>query len=172
MLVLTACAYDDKNKADVLLNSLPVKRSSIVLARYISIFVYIVIGTAAYLVTTTFISLIGFPVKNCPVSLEGLAGGLFSISLITGIYLPFYYKLGYIKSRSLNFILFFTFFFGITSTVNYLFKNRDTAWVQNIMSFFQSLSNLRIFALLACLVLIMLTVSYTLSLKAYQSRDF
>lgn len=97
MLVLTSCAYDEKNKADVMLNSLPLKRANIVLAKYLSIIVYIVIGTVAYWLITTLIALIGLPVKVHPISLEGLAGGLFAIGLINGVFYPFTLNLAILK---------------------------------------------------------------------------
>lgn len=37
ILVMGGFAYDDKNKADIMLNSLPLKRYNIVLAKYISL---------------------------------------------------------------------------------------------------------------------------------------
>jgi len=171
MLVITACAYDEKNKADVMLNSLPLKRLHIVLAKYLSVFIYLVICTVIYMVITILISLTGLPVKVYPVSLAGLAGGLFAVSLTTGIYFPFYFKFGYIKSKFLNLILFFTLYFGLTSSISFFYMNRDVAWVKNLSSFFQRLSDIQIFAFLVLLTMIILTVSFALSLKAYQSRD-
>lgn len=42
--LITGNMEDEKNKSDILLNSLPVLRSRIVLAKYVSVFVYMFIG--------------------------------------------------------------------------------------------------------------------------------
>ncbi|MDO7786637.1 ABC-2 transporter permease [Desulforamulus aquiferis] len=171
MLVMTSCAYDEKNRSDLMLNSLPLKRTSIVIAKYISIFVYVVMGTIAYVLTTTVIYLTGLPIKYSPVSLEGFIGGLLSICIINCIYLPCFFKFGYQKSRILNFLLFFSFFFGITSVVNYLFVNREAAWAQGIKSYFQTYTDGQILILVIGLIICMLTASLILSIKIYKNKD-
>ncbi|GAB6181494.1 hypothetical protein JCM14036_28130 [Desulfotomaculum defluvii] len=171
MFILTSCAYDEKNKADVMLNSLPLKRSTIVLAKYCSILVYITIGTVAYCLTTPIISFTGIPMKIYPISLEGLAGGLFAIGLLSSIYFPVYFKFGYIKSRLLNLILFFSIFFGISNIINFLYKHQELPWFQVIADFFQTKSDPQIFALIMGFILLMQTVSLALSLKFYHNRD-
>lgn len=172
MLVLTSCAYDDKNKADVMLNSLPLKRYNIVLAKYLSIFVYIAIGTIVYYVTTTLVYLTGLPVKTSPISLEGLAGTVLSIIFLNSIYYPFYFKLGYVKSRFVSLILFFSVFFGLTNALTYIYANRDVAWVKSIEKYLQPKSDIEIMAIISGFVLVIWAASFLLSLKAYQNRDF
>lgn len=44
MLVLSANANDEKNKSEIILNSLPISRSKIVFAKYLAVAVYIVLG--------------------------------------------------------------------------------------------------------------------------------
>ena len=171
MLVGTACANDDKNKADVMLNSLPIKRSNIVFAKYISIFIYTTLGIIIYLAAITLISLIGLPIHIYPISVEGLAGALFSIILLNSIYFPFYFKYGYIKSRFLNYFLFFTFFFGSMSMVGFITKHRNTFWVKNISYFFNSLNNIEILVLTVGSILVILALSFEISLKVYKNRD-
>ena len=171
MLVVTACSYDDKNKADVMLNSLPLKRSNIVLAKYISIFIYATIGTIIYLATIPFISIIGFPIHVYPISVEGLAGTLFSISLFNSIYFPFYFKYGYIKSQFLSLFFFFIFIPGNLITVDFIMKYRDTFWIKNIYYFFKSLTDTEILVLTVGSILVILASSFEISLKVYKNRD-
>ncbi|WP_347490305.1 ABC-2 transporter permease [Desulfoscipio sp. XC116] len=171
MLLLTSCAYDEKNKADVMLNSLPLKRADIVLAKYLSVIAYIVIGTVAYWLIATVIALTGLPVKVHPISLEGLAGGLLSIALLNGVFLPLYFKFGYIKIKFLNLILFFLLFFGLTGAVNFLYVNGDVGWVRSITGLLNSLTDIQIFTAIMVVILITQLLSFLLSLKVYQSRD-
>jgi hypothetical protein len=44
LLIAGACSYDEQNRSEVFLNSLPITRKDIVLSKYLSIFVYAVIG--------------------------------------------------------------------------------------------------------------------------------
>lgn len=120
---------------------------------------------------TTLISLTGLPFRFYSISLESLAIGIFSISLIASVYFPFYFKFGYMKSRFLNLILFFTFFFGLTSLGNYLYQNREIAWIKNLGSFVQSQTDILIFGVIFGFSLVMLVISFALSVKAYQGRD-
>lgn len=172
MLVITSCAYDEKNKADILLNSLPLKRTRIVLAKYLAIFVYIGLGTVAYLVTTTLLALLSLPIRIEPISWEGLAGAFVAIGLINSIYFPFFFKFGYLKSRVLNFILFFTFYFGLTSAVELLYIQQVPSWALGLKAFLQSLTDDQLMGLILGMVLMLLTASLGLSIKFYQNREF
>jgi len=171
MLVITSCAYDEKNKADVMLNSLPLKRLHIVLAKYLSILFYLAICAVVYMIITTLISLTGLPVEVYPVSLEGLAGGLLATNLIIGIYFPFYFKYGYIKTKFLNLILFFALYFGLTSSISFCYINKDVSWVNNLANLLLSLTDIQIFSFIALFTIIFMAVFFALSLKAYQSKD-
>jgi ABC-2 type transport system permease protein len=117
MLVGNACAYEDKSKADMVLNSMPVNRAQIVAARYLSIYVFMGIGIVYYLVIMWAIQLACLPVEVYPLSVEGLLGAAFAVTLMNSIYLPVFFKWGYIKSRMVSFIMFFVFFFGGTLLV-------------------------------------------------------
>ena len=70
LMVSGGFAYDDKSKSDIMLNSLPIKRENIVMSKYISLFVYIAIGTIAYIVVTFVISLLNTPIKTYPVNFK------------------------------------------------------------------------------------------------------
>jgi ABC-2 type transport system permease protein len=50
IMIQSACAYDDKNKSDVLLKQPAVKRGTIVIARYISTFVFAAISIVYYII--------------------------------------------------------------------------------------------------------------------------
>lgn len=171
MAVISACAYDDRNKADLMLNSLPLKRSDIVIAKYISVICFIVVGSIMYVAVTTVVSLIGMPVNVYPVTAEGFVGALFGISFINCIYFPFFFKLGYMKSRFINFLLFFTFFFGISGAVKLIMKYKDTVWLQNTKNYFTTLSDMQIIGMIIGLIVVMITLSLVLSLKVYKNRD-
>lgn len=172
MLVLTACAYEDKSKADIMLNSLPIKRSKIVLAKYFSIFVFAALGIIAYLLSVNLIRISGLPVQTTPITLGGMLGGLFAIALLNSIYFPVYFKVGYIKSRIVNFVLFFAFFFGVTSVVNFLYDSREKIWLKKLTFSVKQMTDLQIAGFLIAIILLILFISYLLSLRFYKSREF
>ena len=172
MLSMTSCGYEDKNKSDIMLNSLPVKRANIVAAKYMSVFVYLVMGMIAYALFTKIIIMIQIPLKTYPITLEAFIGGFAAVSFMTGIWLPIYFKFGYMKLRVVNFVMFFLFFFG-TSYLTKLFKeNQNSQWVQNMINFLNSQGNIRIALVIAVMVIIFLIISYGLSLKFYSKREF
>ena len=172
MLAMTSCAYEDKNKSDVMLNSLPVKRSRIVAAKYLSVLVYLAIGTIVYMVSTSIIVMAQIPLKVYPLSLEIFVGGLISVGLMTGIWFPIFFKYGYMKLRVVNFVLFFLFFFGISFISDYLRKNQDAPWLQSIVNFFSSRSDAAAAALFIAVILIFMLISFFLSVRFYKNREF
>ncbi len=171
MMIMTSCAYEDKNKADIMLNSLPMKRSSIVLAKYLSVLVFFIMGTAAYAILTLVLSLSGAPIKPGPLSLESFIGGFAGVSLLSGLFLPVFFKLGYIKSKIYNFILFFIFFFGI-STLSGILENQESDWMKDMVHFIQTKSDALIAVLLLSVILVFLIISYNVAAWFYKQREF
>src|SRR5699024_8291503 len=91
---------DLKNKGDILLNSLPVKRKDIVGGRYLSIFVYILLITIYIFIISHIATILTKDI------LPGATMSAFSLLLVIGlsliffsIYLPFqYYNIGKIQA--------------------------------------------------------------------------
>ena len=172
ILAQTACASDDKNKTDIMLNSLPLSRESIVLARYISIFVFATIGIIYYLVVALIINNLAIPFKVTPVTIEGILAALFAVVFINGIYFPIFFKVGYIKARIINFVLFFGVFFGIGAMAGFVKENLDMKYGKEIVSWFQGQPDAGIAALIILIMSVMFWVSYLLSVKFYRAREF
>ena len=64
MLMIQACARDEKNKSEIMLNSLPLRRRDIVLAKYLSVFPYAILGILSYLLTQGAVSVTGIPITT------------------------------------------------------------------------------------------------------------
>lgn len=172
MLSMTSCGYEEKNKSDIMLNSLPVKRANIIAAKYMSVFVYFAMGMLVYALFLKIIIMAQIPLKTYPITLEAFIGGFVAVSMMTGIWLPIYFKFGYMKLRVVNFVLFFLFFFG-TSYLNKFFKeNQNSQWVQNIINFLNSQGNITIALIIFAMVIILLIISYGLSVRFYSKREF
>ena len=170
-LVMTACAYEDVNKSDMMLNSLPIKRKDIVAAKYLSVFVFFLLGTLAYLLLRSVISLLNLPLNIFPLTAGSLVSGIVSVGLITGIYFPVFFKFGYIKSKIFNFILFFGFFFGLTSLLS-AFRDSGNPFMKAADIFLESQGELVITVILLAAVFIFMFISFSLSAAFYKRREF
>ncbi|NLO97420.1 MAG: ABC-2 transporter permease [Peptococcaceae bacterium] len=172
MMVQLACAYDEKNKADILLNSLPLNRSTIVIARYISTFIFTAISIVYYLLLSGLIKVLHLPLKVYPVSLEGILGALFALILVCGIYLPIFFKMGYIKSKLLNFVLFFGVFFGGAILLQELITNKDQSTLQRVVQFLNEQSTMQVAVEISAVMILLLFISFMFSLRNYKKREF
>jgi len=180
ILVLSACAYDDKYKADVLLNSLPVGRSVIVLSKYLSIYMFFAIGLLFYMAACTLLSVSGIPIKTHSLTIESVVAALGAVTFMNSIYFPVFFKLGYVKSRMVNFILFFSVFLSVNQLAalirRYIINSMDTAAngniIMSVVKFFASLSGIQAALAAAVIMLIIVSISYSISLRFYKNREF
>lgn len=172
ILVMGAFACDDKNKTDIMLNSLPVKRINVVAAKYTSIFMYLAIGTAAYIIICYILSAANLPFKIYPVTLEGAAGAIFGVSLMNSIYFPLLFKIGYNRAKVLNIIIFLSFFFGLPWVVNFINEKANNSLSASIMDFLKNQPDAVIGSGIIAAAILILLASYLLSVKLYKQRDF
>jgi len=170
VLTVSGCALDDKNKTDVILNSLPLSRSVVVGARYLMVLVYVMFGVVVYTLATWIVGMLNLIPNLYPVNLEEFLGAFLSISLLASIYLPLYFKFGYIKSKIYHFILFFGMFFGISFLASGITSGNPT--LLRIAAFLSELSDGVIGTMIAGTALVMLAVSYGISLRIYRNREF
>ena len=172
ILVQSACAYDDKSKSDIMLNSLPISRNTIVTARYVSTFIFAAIAVAYYVILTNIIKISGLPLKVYPITLEEIVAALFAITLLSGIYFPVFFKFGYIKSRVVNIVLFFGLFFGLGILLPQMIKNMDKEFAESIIRSFINQPDILIAVEILAVIIGLLVISYILSLKFYKEREF
>ncbi|HBM80056.1 MAG TPA: ABC-2 transporter permease, partial [Clostridiaceae bacterium] len=65
--ILTAINSDEKNKAEPMLISLPIDRSLIVRARYVSVFIYAAIGTIEYVLMEAAFDMLKISIELKPI---------------------------------------------------------------------------------------------------------
>lgn len=171
LLIQTPCAYDDKNRAEAMLNSLPLKRGTIVAAKYLSVALYVLIAVAEYLAIYWIITLLGLPFRVTPLSLETAAGLLVTVALFSSIFYPIFFRFGYMKTRYVNVFL-FAGLFGAGSAL--MAALGDEGW-QAAKGFADAVNSqpdwLVALGLLGVMLGIML-VSYLMSLRFYSKREF
>lgn len=162
MLVMGACALEDKNNSDMMLISLPIKKWLIVLSKYVSLYGYAACSLLICYLLYVIAEVVHLPIKIHPVTADGVLIIFFIITLMGAIYFPLIFKFGYIKSKMANFILFFVLFsFCMSLTEETSVNQLIQQWSNN---------TIMIFAFLA--LSIILAISYSISLVFYKNREF
>lgn len=164
--ISSASAYDDRNNGNIFLNTLPISKEKIVLSKYVSIFLYVALTTVIYFIIYIFTSSLNLKITLYPVTLDGIIYGLFLVSIMCSLYLPVFFKFGYMKSKWIFFIMFFVFFGGISYIIKFL-ESR----LSNILSSYSSSSNYIILPLVL-LTFINFLISYFISVCLYKRREF
>ena len=181
MLIGQACIRDDKNKSEIMLNSLPLRRRDIVLAKYLSVFFYATLAILSFLLAQGIMSVIGIPISISKISLEGIALALVNLIVLISLYFPIYFKLGYLRSNIVGGILFFACFFLPMSAVsiahwlggvgNPALRN-IVAIMQRVVGWLQTQADWQISSYVLALALILMAASARLSLRFYTRREF
>ncbi|MDI3411967.1 ABC-2 transporter permease [Bacillus sonorensis] len=169
-LALGASSLEDKNNSDKILISLPIRKSTIVLSKYASIYVYAAFAILIYYVVYLVIKLVNAPL-DISFNLTGILGAAVTVTLFCSISFPLIFKYGYLKSRMANMVIFFVFIFGGSGLFKFL-NQGSASWNQSIIAFLQNATETGAIALLICVLLLILILSYTVSLHFYQKREF
>lgn len=172
MMVVTTCSYDDKNKSDVMLNCLPIRREKIVFTKYLSIFLYSALGAVTYVIFTGIIKAFQIPLKVYPMNIQGIVAGIIGVIFIFGIYFPVFFKYGYTRSRILSFLLFFCLFFGITYLIDAVKKAPENSVLRQISGLLQNKGDLFNAVMIIIIAVLLFIVSYLISVLFYKRREF
>ena len=169
MILITTFNYDEFNKWDSFCNSLPLSRKEIVKSKYIlfnaTSLIVLILGIIASLIIPIFIENITF--ESIFASIIGVA---FGICLVISLLIPFYYKFGSQKGRIMLFlcIVILALLIGAITSLD-IFNNIE------LMNLINNLNNLSLgmFALLLIIVtVIIMTISYYISIKIYSNKEF
>jgi hypothetical protein len=172
LLIMYGTAYDDKNKADFLFNSFPVKREDIVLAKYVSAFTFTIIASITCAVFVFIIKVSGIINLSRFYNLSDFFGTLVGVGFISSLYYPVFFKLGYMKARLLNFFLFLVL--GVVPPI-FTQAIKSFASKKQVLEIVQKLSNksdLMIGTGLALFAVILILFSIALSMQFYRKREF
>ncbi|MFY9176183.1 MAG: ABC-2 transporter permease [Caldicoprobacterales bacterium] len=172
LLIQYSFAYDDKNKSEIMLNSLPISRKDIVLAKYLSVLLYIGLATVAYMFATLVIKMINIPLKVQFLSLQTISISFFIVSLMASFYLPVVLKYGYLKSKMFNIVMFLLFFFIPMGIISLNQKPGFSLSVNMSLKDAISWSNWQITLLVIGFSLLMMCVSCFISINIYNNREF
>ncbi|MEQ2525283.1 ABC-2 transporter permease [Robertmurraya yapensis] len=170
-LALGASALEDKNNSDIILISLPIKRTTIVLSKYVSIYFYAAYAILGFYLAYLIINLLNLRL-DIPFNFTGLIGAIIAVTLFCSISFPLIFKYGFLKAKMANLIIFFVFVFGGTGLVSYLSENNKLMLSQDLITFLKNRSDIEIFIILMVPLVLILICSYFVSLNFYRKREF
>ena len=169
MLLITTFSYDEFNKWECYCNSLPLSRKEIVKAKYIlfnaSSLILIILGILASFIIPNFIENTTF--ESIYASIIGVA---FGICLVISLLIPFYYKFGSQKGRIMLFltIAILALLIGMITSLD-IFNNIE---LMNIINSLNNLSLGMFTILLIIITVIIMAISYYISIKIYSNKEF
>ncbi|PAC35263.1 ABC-2 transporter permease [Caldifermentibacillus hisashii] len=167
LLALGSSAIDDKNNSDKMLISLPIKRNTIVLAKYLSVIVFAAFAILINLLIYLVVDILKLPLQPIPFSLTGMAGSIIVSVLYCSISFPVIFKYGFLKSRMINSLLFFLLIFGGSALISYMTENNP-----RFLFILSSLSNIEAIFVILLPTIFIFVLSYLLSLSFYKNREF
>lgn len=171
MLTLGASALDDKNNGDKILISLPIRKETIVLSKYLSIFVFLIYAIMGFYILNLLIKILPVPYE-VPLTMLSVVIAFVSGMFYFSIALPMVFKYGYLKSKMPTLILLFIIVFAGTPFLKELSENQQSAWSQGIIEFLSGLTPVQSYLLIFVPLLILLAVSYFISVNIYKRREF
>ena len=166
MMLLTAFAYDDKYKVDGTLISLPIKRETLVVVRYLEVPVLTLAAVLLYMLVTIVIK----PWVPGMFPQGGLlpATGFLVASLMSGLYMPLIYRFGYVKARIFNMVIFLAF--AMIPAFGLMLGNPEGGL--SLPSWIANASGGAVAAVLFIAAIMILTGSCLLSIRLYRKREF
>jgi len=171
-MIMYSTAYDDKNNSEVLLNSLPISRNKIVLSKYISIFVFAIVGILSMTISGFVLKSLGLLNVSRMLKLEDVIGAITGLCFITFLYLPIYFKYGYIKAKMFNLILFAIAFGGPMLIGRALKGLEKPLWIDKFIKYLGSQSDIEIGLFIMIIIITLGLISFGFSIMAYGKREF
>jgi len=187
MLMERACDLDARNNSEIIMNSLPLRRRDIVLAKYLSVFPYAAFAILSFILAQVVVSVTGMPVLGVfgplsNLSLEKFMGAVVAVIVLISFYYPIYFKLGHRRSKWAGMTLFFFLVFFIPLS-GYLLAgeygvvhNPILLNIKDILeglgSWQQTQADWQIASYMLVLALILMSASVRLSLRFYTRREF
>lgn len=167
ILIAGSFSYDERMKADLFLNSLPVRKNELVAAKYVSMILFAALGGAVTVIYSTIIKALSLSIDTGTVSASKLLFVLVMVILMNCIQMPFLFKYGYTKTRIINTLI----YVGLISFFSAISKIISEESV-NILNFINSTPDILLYIMLISFTILSLTVSQEISLKIYKAKDF
>lgn len=167
-----SCYNDDMDRGDVFLRTLPIKPSSIVFSKYIFGICVVVLALLPYAI----LALLGSAKVKSNVDTMFMGISIFTISLMCSVYLPVFFKYGYMKARTFQTVLYVGLalisvaFSSMIEAVKGSIPMSQGQWLLNPlnkMAKFVMEKDTGLFAIMMIISAILLASSALLSLRLY-----
>lgn len=170
--IASAVNHDDKDNAHVILNSLPIKRYRIVLAKYVTILTVIALSIAVMGLLGAVFKTVGFPKVGRFINISDAIITFVSVGLLSSVYYPINLKFGSSSVWIFNIIFFIMIFFLPKTIAELLTEYRDSVFVQFIAVMQSSLAEWLKVSLAVVITLFIIVLSFTISVKIYNNKEF
>lgn len=168
-LVLGASAIEDQKNSEMMLVSLPIKRSTIVISKYFSVYVFTMFAMIGFYLIYLAVNLLPVPME-INFSIDALIGAVIAVTLWCSISFPLIFKFGYLKSKIANLIIFFIFVFGGTWLISFLSNGQMDG--EGIPAIFAQQTDMTMLILIIVFAIFLLVASFGISLAFYKKREF
>ncbi|MGG2057914.1 ABC-2 transporter permease [Priestia megaterium] len=158
-LILELINQDEKYDTRRYINSLPVKRNSIVGVKYIEGLIFGAVGISVMAIVGFIYSFIDLNFKP-NINLTVIWGVFSSVLILSSLYFPFYFKFGKVA--------YYFVFIAIVAFLACLFYARDRT-LDLVPIIADNLTAVKIFALILSAVLYV--ISYFISVKIYNTKE-
>lgn len=163
MVLLSTFSYDDYNKWNSYAVTLPNGRKNIVRAKYIAS-----IGLSVLAILFTYLMIMISGIMNHHLNLEEttitLLGCWSAVVLLQSFMYPLIFKVGLEKGR----IFLFVFFIGVSALLGLVFQNIKISLPAEVISFLEHY----LVIILPLVMIILLSISYKISEKIVQKKEF
>lgn len=160
MMCITTFTYDEYNKWDSYAISMPTGRKDIVRGKYLTTIILIIISAVISLLTVYILGTTKGSFDLCK-SLFSLGGGIVGILFFVALLYPFIYKFGIEKGRLLILVV----AFALSGIIGMIFT---TINLSNLLSFLYKYG----MYIIPLLSLIVIYISYKISMKLYLRKEF
>lgn len=167
ILITTAFAIDDKSKGQVIINSLPISKVEIVISKYISIFIFSIVGMITMILVSIPFKLLNSSILNNSLHLYDIKIIIIYTVVFFSINYPIYFKIGYVNASKFNIFMYLGGFFA-----SYIFvKNSNIQPLKSIIYFLKNTNEIILNIIIILLLSIICISSIILSIKFYIKRD-
>lgn len=154
--------YDEKDKSNLLLNSLPYSRKEIVSSKYLeAILVIIPISIVGYVMYFIFNS------SDFQFSWTILLSSLIGTMLFTACYLPFFYRF-----KQQHLLLIASVFIGLIVALMPAIIRIGNKYLSTQIEVIRSWNELQVYSVLGILSIILYVLSWRLTIRIYTKRAF
>jgi ABC-2 type transport system permease protein len=168
ILILGAFYADEKSKADVFINSLPVSKSDVVQARYITLVICIVIGVLIMPVYIKLADTFNLFDSSGMINIQKAIMAASFAAIIYSLEIPLFFKYSMNKMRIISFIVIFVCVALLGAIGGMLNEPEVVAFINTMMTLPSIYTN---FIMLLITALIFL-ISLNISIKFYGNKEF